>query len=280
MFLVFPEFEEYSTPLLLLTLQGLVFAFLLLRRYSRGKNPSDLFLFFILLFTCYGQTCYTVGFMGWYDTYRTTKINYALFNVGLVVAPLIYLYVRSITTPKYKSRAKDIFHFVPFALFFCYRFSIYIFDSLQPGFDEVQNGILKLSLDEAYVLPITIAFGFAQMLLYLAFTFQMFYNYRRKINAFFSNTYKLELNWIRNFLLLYTFLFFFFFFQGPFFFFLGFFPVFFFFPLFFFFQVRPPPFFFLLFPFIFHFFSFPLPRFFGLTPPPPPPPNPIQAQSC
>ena len=118
MFLVFPEFEEYSTPLLLLTLQGLVFAFLLLRRYSRGKNPSDLFLFFILLFTCYGQTCYTVGFMGWYDTYRTTKINYALFNVGLVVAPLIYLYVRSITTPKYKSRAKDIFHFVPFALFF------------------------------------------------------------------------------------------------------------------------------------------------------------------
>ena len=207
MFLVFPEFEEYSTPLLLLTLQGLVFAFLLLRRYSRGKNPSDLFLFFILLFTCYGQTCYTVGFMGWYDTYRTTKINYALFNVGLVVAPLIYLYVRSITTPKYKSRAKDIFHFVPLALFFCYRFSIYIFDSLQPGFDEVQNGILKLSLDEAYVLPITIAFGFAQMLLYLAFTFQMFYNYRRKINAFFSNTYKLELNWIRNFLLLYTFLF-------------------------------------------------------------------------
>ena len=96
MFLAFPEFGKYSTPLLFLSLQGLIFAVLLLRKYIQGKNISDLFLFAILIFACYGQTCYTVGFMGWYDTYRNTKINYALFSVGIVIAPLIYLYIKSI----------------------------------------------------------------------------------------------------------------------------------------------------------------------------------------
>jgi len=45
------------------------------------------------------------------------------------------------------------------------------------------------------------------MLLYLAFTFQRFYNYRQKIKAYFSNTYKLELNWILSFLILFSALF-------------------------------------------------------------------------
>lgn len=45
------------------------------------------------------------------------------------------------------------------------------------------------------------------MLLYLAFTFQLFYNYRKRIKAYFSNTYKLELNWILSFLIAFTALF-------------------------------------------------------------------------
>jgi AraC-like DNA-binding protein len=42
------------------------------------------------------------------------------------------------------------------------------------------------------------------MLLYLAFTIQLFYRYRKKIMQYFSNTYKLELNWILTFLILFT----------------------------------------------------------------------------
>ncbi len=45
------------------------------------------------------------------------------------------------------------------------------------------------------------------MLLYLAYTIQIFYYYRKKIPEFFSNTFKLELNWIRNFLIVFTVLF-------------------------------------------------------------------------
>jgi len=204
---VFPNFNIYSTPLLILTLQGLIFAVLLLRRYLKKNNSSDLFLFFILAITCYQQTCYTVGFMGWYDTFRNTKINYFLIPLSIAIAPLIYFYIKSITTSKFEFKKKDWLHFAPAILLIVYRLSIYAYDASQPGFADTQNGILKLSLDEPLVMPFVNAFSTGQMLLYLAFTFQLFYNYRHKINQYFSNTYKLELNWILSFLVVFCFLF-------------------------------------------------------------------------
>lgn len=206
-FFLFPNFNIYSTPLLILVVQGLLFVSLLLSRYIKRKNISDLLLGLILLIICYEQICYTIGFMGWYDVFKNTKINYFLIDMGMAIAPLIYFYVKSITTSNFKFDKKNWWHFAPIFLLITFRLSIYIYDSLQPGFTETQNGILKISVDEAIVLPILMFVSFAQMLLYLAFTFQLFYNYRKRITAYFSNTYKLELNWILSFLIVFTALF-------------------------------------------------------------------------
>jgi len=205
--LSFPNFNIYSTPLLVLVAQGLILIILLFSRYFRKRNISDLFITLILLLICYQQICYTVGFMGWYDTFRNTKINYWLIPMSLGMAPLIYFYVKSITTSTFKFTKKDWWHFVPVITLIAYRIVIYIYDAMQPGFDDTQNGYLKINVDEAIVLPMLMFVGFAQMLLYLAFTFQLFYNYRSKIKQYFSNTYKLELNWLLSFLLVFSFLF-------------------------------------------------------------------------
>nr|WP_321234117.1 AraC family transcriptional regulator [uncultured Psychroserpens sp.] len=201
---MFPDFNRWSLPLLILVIQGLIFVVLLITRYKRKGNISDLFLGLILLLTCYSQTCYTVGFMGWYNVFRTTKINYFLLEITFGIAPLIFFYVKSITTSKFNFRKKDWWHFLPALLFIVYRFSIYSYDAMQPGFADVQNGILKLRLDEPIILTALNYIHPPYMLLYLAFTFQLFYNYRKKIMQFFSNTYKLELNWILSFLVLFT----------------------------------------------------------------------------
>ena len=203
----FPNFNTYSTPLLILVLQGLIFIVLLFAKYFKYKNPSHLILALILLLVCYQQVCYTVGFMGWYDTYRNTKINYWLIPISLFLAPLIYLYVKSVTTSKFIFKGKDWWHFGPAIVLLAYRITIYLYDSTQPGFVDTQNGFLKLTLDEPIVLPILSFLDFAVMLLYLAFTFQLFYNYRNKIKQYFSNTYKLELNWVLSFLVVFSSLF-------------------------------------------------------------------------
>ncbi len=203
----FPDFNIHSTPLLLLVFQGLIFVGLLLWRYAMKRNLSDLFLGLILLIVCYEQICYTVGFMGWYDTFRNTKINYWLIPMGTAIAPLIYFYVKSITISSFVFKRRDMWHFaIPIALVI-YRTSIYTYDALQTGFNDTQNGYLKIHLDEPYILPGLGFVAFVVTLLYLAFTFQLFYHYRKKINEFFSNTYKLELRWILSFLIAFTILF-------------------------------------------------------------------------
>lgn len=201
---MFPDFNRWSLPLLILVLQGLIFVVLLLTRYFKKHNYSDLFLGLILLLTCYAQTCYTVGFMGWYDTFKTTKINYFLINIGVALAPLIYLYVKSVTESNFKFKKVYWWHFALALLVVAFKIGTYTYDALQPGFDDVQNGILKLSLDEAIVQEILSYISPTHMLLYLAFTFQLFYNYRKKIIQYFSNIYKLELNWILTFLILFS----------------------------------------------------------------------------
>lgn len=133
-----------------------------------------------------------MGFIGWHDIYGNTKINYILFNVSSGTVPLIYLYVKPIASSSFKFKKLDWLHFSPLVLFLLYRFTIYIYDSARPGFNEVQNGTLKITLDEP--LPITTVLGFAQALLYLAFTLRLLYNHRKKIDEFFSNNCKLELN--------------------------------------------------------------------------------------
>ncbi|MFP4846223.1 helix-turn-helix domain-containing protein [Winogradskyella sp. PE311] len=201
---MFPDFNRWSLPLLILVLQGLIFVALLLLRYLKKRNISDLFLGLILLLTCYSQICYTVGFMGWYNEFRTTKINYFLINIGIALAPMIYLYIKSVTTSNFRFKKMYWLHFALAFTVLLYRFTIYTYDALQDGFNETQNGYLKIELDEAYVQSIMSYIESPFMLIYLAFTFQLFYNYRKKIIQYFSNTYKLELNWILSFLILFT----------------------------------------------------------------------------
>ncbi|WP_298317102.1 AraC family transcriptional regulator [uncultured Aquimarina sp.] len=212
--LEFPSFNLYSTPLLLLVLQAFVFAFLLLVRYFKKKYVPALILSILIFITGYHRTTYTIGFMDWYDTYRNTKINYWLIALSLAIGPLLYFYVKSITTSNFKFRKKDFIHFIPVSLYIIYKISILIYDAAQPGFDETQNGYLKVFLDEKYISPLIGIVENLQMLLYLAFTIQLYYIYRKKIQQFFSNTYSLELNWIRNFLFIYSFLFLYSIFQG------------------------------------------------------------------
>lgn len=210
----FPSFNLYSTPLLLLVLQAFIFGFLLLQRYVNKRYIPHLLLAILIFITGYHRTSYTIGFMDWYDTYRNTKINYWLIAFSLAVGPLLYFYVKSITTPNFKFKKKEYWHFIPVSVFIVYKIILFIYDALQPGFDATQNGVLKIALDQKFIQPLVGIVENIQMVLYLAFTLQLYYSYRRKIQQFFSNTYTLELNWIRNFLFIYTFLFLYSIFQG------------------------------------------------------------------
>ena len=207
LFQSFPEFNIWSTSLLILVLQALVFVILLFLKFRKSTNISYFLLALLLFITCYHRTTWTIGFMGWYDTYRNTKINYFLIPLGLSIGPLIFFYLKSITTSDFKFKRQYWWHFTPVMVMIIYRVSILLYDSMQPGFEDSQNGILMNSVNNGAVGIFLDGFTTIHKLLYLAFSFQLFFRYRKQIKQFFSNTFRLELHWASNFLFVYAFLF-------------------------------------------------------------------------
>ncbi len=145
--------------------------------------------------------------MDWYDTFRNTKVNYYLINFLLGVGPLLYFYVRSAINPDFRFRKKDFWHAIPAALYFIYCVVIWIHDSQQPGYQDVQNGDWMESISMVYVFNLNGYLSSLSMILYLIFTFLLYFNFKDKVNLFYSNTYKVELKWLRNFLYVFTFTF-------------------------------------------------------------------------
>jgi len=172
-------------------------------RYYKKRQVSDLLLGALLTILCYHRTTYIIGFMDWYDTFQNTKINYWLIAFEFSVGPLLYLYVKSVTTSGFKLIRIHIYHFVPQIIYILYKFWLISYDASQPGFAETQNGVMMESVDVQYVSPFYSLFTNVQMVLYLGFTVQIFVKYRTKIKQFYSNTFKLELNWLASFLAIY-----------------------------------------------------------------------------
>lgn len=204
---MFPDFNVYSSPLLILVIQGLVLSTLLLWSYKTKNNLPNLILGLLLLITCYHRSTYTIGFMGWYDTFRNTKINYFLIPLSLAIGPLIYFYIKSFVSHNFRFSKKELLHFIPAFIYFIFRIAVYLYDSNKEGFQETQNGIFVQSNSYHYIEILYIVGSAAHLLLYLAFSIHSYYKYRNSLFQQYSNTYKSELLWLRNFLFVYSFLF-------------------------------------------------------------------------
>ncbi len=203
---MFPDFNIYSTPLLILVLQGLLLVMMLLNKAWLKKDISSLLLALLLLVTCYHRTTYTIGFMGWYDTFRNTKINYYLIQLTLGIGPLIYLYIKSVGEKGFQIKGKVWLHFAPMMLYILFCIGLILYDRQQPNFDDTQNGVgMQWALEHISSL-IAILFS-VHLLLYLIFSFQLYYKIRSRLEHQFTDTYKFEMRWLRNFLFLFAFLF-------------------------------------------------------------------------
>ncbi len=203
----FPDLNSYSLPLLLLVAAGLVFAGLLVARYLRDRHPSDLLLALLLVVQAHSCISYTIGFLGWYDAFPTTKINYYLLSEAFILGPLAYLYIVCLTEPGRGLRRRDLWHAAPALLYAVYEVGVLIHDAAQPGFADTQNGVWLESIHYPFVAPFHDVLGSLSQILYLGFGIQRYIAYRSRVAAYYSDTYALELRWLRNFLIVYSALF-------------------------------------------------------------------------
>lgn len=122
-------------------------------------------------------------------------LNPLLFVLG----PLIYFYVRALTSLDWKFRRMLVIHFLPAAGLYAYFFPIY---SLS-GEDKVRL-IAKAFLNHEFIInPAFYICGEIHILAYLLFSVRILVEHSRSIRNSFSFTEQVSLTWLRNLLIIF-----------------------------------------------------------------------------
>lgn len=197
-----PEINFYNPRSIILffcLLQGTIFAGLLFVRSFRKKTLSDFWLGVLLLVMCSGLITHFIGFANVYD--NNQWLTYFPFELVFAHAPVIYLYVQTLTNEERSFRAKDMLLFLPTAVYWTYFFGLFLQDL------EFKNWFGNTYVSSIVNSFITIAlFTWNATLLY--FSIKHYRQYRNWLNENYSNTELIKFNWLRNFLYIFAFLFF------------------------------------------------------------------------
>ena len=192
-------FNIFSSLLLVFFVHILVYAGMLWHRAIKQESVSDKLLGSFLLVAALYVVPWMTGFAGWYNTehplYREI-LFYTPFVHGLLIGPLLFLYVKSITNFRFAFTRSDWLHFLPGLLFLLWSLIVVVVDKLLIGHYYLMNGKTDPDFDNWYQWLIKIS-----ILLYLLMAIKYYQQYQRY--AFYEVSF-LEtagFGWLRNFLI-------------------------------------------------------------------------------
>lgn len=179
---------------------ALITVYLLLFREKVLRSYADILLALFFLFEVWCVIIYLAIYYGWIvnapHIYKTAApINYLL-------PPLTYLYVRAVLFNEKKFSAKDIWHFIPFVLFFLNYIPFYILPVIEKSI-IVQSAVKNYSTTYQYqvgIVPESVSFivRILQTLIYLIFQWRLIFQFKKdNINIEFDKQIKEVLKWLK-----------------------------------------------------------------------------------
>ncbi|HQU84783.1 MAG TPA: AraC family transcriptional regulator [Pyrinomonadaceae bacterium] len=187
-------FNPRSILCFIAILQGLIFAFLLIKRGFSQKSKADLLLAGLLLSLCSALVTPFIGFANVYDLNQW--LTYFPFSIVYVYGVLVWLYTLNLTDSKREFRAKDLILFVPTFLYLAFRFFLFAHDLEWKDWFGDNYG--KLFNNFVFVTELV------WNLTFLYFSIRHYRKYRAWLVENYSDTEKLKFDWLRNFLYLFS----------------------------------------------------------------------------
>ena len=189
--MVRPEYLIYFIPVLFGFIHGLLFAAILLIRGVREERLADSLLAALL-----GSGCLLLlpTILGLLDIH--VLWNEWLFlpiDTGLLIGPLLYLYIKAQTNRLFRLRYTDGLHFVPYFVYATYHLIIF-----SQGPEYVFTWMDRVDLpkvDPFYQIGTLVIMG-----VYLISTIRYYINYRRWVEKEYVDPGKLRYPWITRFL--------------------------------------------------------------------------------
>ena len=188
------SFEDI--PILLVIFQCLMFAVLLLL-VNKGKKASNVFLSLFLI----GIGIDALSTLIYWSP--TIKVQFLSGSINIffflkfsiyLVAPMLYLYVKSIIYSDYAFTKKDALHLIPLALFPLYLVILYS--------SYTHEGLLASTKDYALLFnnPIYQVHIWAKDILYVSysvFSYVLLHNYKERLKQNYSNIDLIDHTWLK-----------------------------------------------------------------------------------
>jgi AraC-like DNA-binding protein len=189
-----------SGLLLIFFFHGLVYALLLLNKGIRNDRKSDFwlsaFLLLCILFIC----PWMLGYAGWYDGPHCLECRNFMFYMPLthplLMAPVIYFYIKSLLNPGFIFSKRDYWHFVPGTLYIIWNIIVAVVDNLIVKDYYLMDGQNDPDFQDWYI-----GLGLLSLLIYLLLSLRFYIRYRAFIVQELSFADNVQFTWVRNFLI-------------------------------------------------------------------------------
>jgi AraC-like DNA-binding protein len=189
---VFPN--SLHTVLMLGSLQGFILALILVFK-KKGNKTANRFLAIILFYLSFAIIFHSLSHA---RVLPFLEIHTIILGITFVfIIPLLYFYVKALTSYRFLFKKKDGIHFLPFV--FCLLLSLLFLLS--------EHGLIHLfSMGKDMLHNIISIISFIVFAFYILLANIKLFHHTKTINNNFSNVDRINLFWLRLFLLLLTFL--------------------------------------------------------------------------
>lgn len=186
-----PQFSLFDLLILIGIIQGIITGTLL---WNSKKNMKSNKLLALALFSfCLLSTKPLLHTLHLWDT------NFFRFfpnGLELALSPLIYFYIKSLVTPKFRLKPKDWMHFIPFVIAQTYAFVVYFTALTTNDFNEkdqiAQNfGFNLIKQCEEYLLLLLLPF-------YLFHGYMELANYKKWLGDTTSDSTFPDFSWLKS----------------------------------------------------------------------------------
>jgi len=179
---------------------ALITVYLLLFKEKVLRSYSDILLALFFLFEVWCVIIYLAIYYGW--IVNTPHLYKTAAPINYLLPPLTYLYVRAVLFNEKKFNAKDIWHFIPFVLFFLNYIPFYMLPVIEKSM-IVQLTVKNYSTTYQYqvgIVPESVSFivRILQTLIYLIFQWRLIFQFKKdNINIEFDKQIKEVLKWLK-----------------------------------------------------------------------------------
>jgi len=187
------SFKWFDLIVLFGMMQGIISCMVLI--FQKVNEPHKKLLIAIILVLCILSFKIEIHTLQLWDK---PSLRYFPLGIDLLIQPILFLYVRSLTKPNFEFKAKFLFHLLPPALFFTHSLLVYL--AAFPTIDLQQKDMIATQwcFNQVKVVEDMLSVGSAFIYGYLCFTYIKKYQYW--VHQFTSDTRYPTLNWLRNLL--------------------------------------------------------------------------------